>query len=155
MESTQVPHDHVQYAATTLYRYGYRCPQCTEAHAAESRERNRAAAAEAFTTEQRCFVLELVAAGVSVSEAAEVVGVDGAWVYARAVWDSDFAKELDLAGWTLCVLGPDHPKCGTATGYRGSVRDDTRPGCRGTGCREWKRESTRIYRTASDPASGR
>ncbi|MFF9090953.1 hypothetical protein ACF1BE_32170 [Streptomyces sp. NPDC014991] len=94
-------------------------------------------------------VLDLVAAQTPVAEAAEKAGVTLRQVYGRANWDSAFAEELDEAGWSLCVLGQDHPQCSTASGYRGNERSEAhRPACRGSGCREWRRGTSRLERAA-------
>ncbi|MDW6058085.1 hypothetical protein SAZ11_08280 [Streptomyces sp. FXJ1.4098] len=144
----RVEYDHEKFAPATLYRVGCRCPTCVEAHSAESLERRRALAEEVFTAEQRRRVVELVAAETPVPEAARKAGVTLHQVYGRANWDAQFAEEFDEAGWSLCVLGQDHPQCGTAGGYRGNERG-SRPACRGTGCREWRRGMSQQERAAA------
>ncbi|WP_228984231.1 hypothetical protein [Streptomyces sp. DH12] len=146
----RVQYDHARLSPVTLYRVGCRCPACVAAHSAESLERRRALAEEAFTAEQRRRVLELIAAQTPAPEAAEKVGVTLHQVYGRALWDAEFAEELDEAGWSLCVLGQDHPQCSTASGYRGNERGEAaRPACRGTGCREWRRGMSQQERGAA------
>ncbi|MFJ4880161.1 hypothetical protein ACIP93_33805 [Streptomyces sp. NPDC088745] len=136
----RVQYDHEKLSPTTLYRVGCRCQVCVAAHSAESLERRRALAEEAFPAEQRQRVLELVETQMPVAEAAEKVGVTLHQVYGRANWDFGFAEALDEAGWSLCVLGQDNPQCSTASGYRGNEGGRShRPPCRGTGCREWRR----------------
>ncbi|MFE4496096.1 hypothetical protein ACFRKD_26945 [Streptomyces niveus] len=150
----RVKYDHEKFAPATLYRFGCRCLACTKAHSAESRERRRALAEEAFTIEQRRRVLELVAAETPVPEAAEKVGVTLHQIYGRANWDVEFAEELDEAGWSLCVFSQDDPQCSTASGYRGNERGTApRPACRGTGCREWRRETSQQERAAEPEGS--
>ncbi|MFF6979394.1 hypothetical protein ACFZAV_16980 [Streptomyces sp. NPDC008343] len=136
----RVQYDHKRFAPATLYRVGCRCAECVAAHADESLERRRSLAEETFTAEQRRHVVELIAAQTPVPEAAKQAGVTLHQVYGRANWDAAFAGELDEAGWSLCVLGPDDPQCSTAGGYRGNERGEApRPACRGTGCREQRR----------------
>ncbi|OKI74952.1 hypothetical protein AMK11_35135 [Streptomyces sp. CB02414] len=146
----RVQYDHEKFAPATLYRVGCRCAACVDAHSAESRERRRALAEEAFTAEQRRRVLDLVAARTPVAEAAKEAGVTLHQVYGRANWDAAFAEELDEAGWSLCVLGQDDPQCSTAGGYRGNERGEApRPACRGTGCREWRRGMSQQERSVA------
>ncbi|GGU39263.1 hypothetical protein [Streptomyces violascens] len=146
----RVNYDHEKFAAVTLYRVGCRCPACVQAHSAESLERRRALAEKAFTAEQRNRVLELVAAQTPVPVAAQEVGVTLHQVYGRANWDLDFAEAFDEAGWSLCVLGQEHPKCSTPSGYRGNEGGTAgRPPCRGTGCREWRRGTSQQERAAA------
>ncbi|TGB05587.1 hypothetical protein [Streptomyces sp. MZ04] len=144
----RVQYDHERFAPATLYRVGCRCHVCVAAHSAESLERRRALAEEAFTAEQRMRVLDLVETQTPVAEAAEKAGVTLHQVYGRANWDAGFAEELDEAGWSLCVLGQDHPQCSTASGYRGNEKGQHRPPCRGTGCREWRRGMAQQERAA-------
>ncbi len=147
----RVQYDHERFSPATLYRAGCRCPECIEDHGAESTEWRRTRADEAFTPEQRERVVDLVADQTPVAEAAAMVGVTPYVVYARATWDGEFAAALDEAAWSLCVLGEAHPKCSTASGYRGSSRaTDPTPPCRGTGCREWRRGASRQERTAAE-----
>jgi hypothetical protein len=121
----RVQYDHERYAPATLYRAGCRCPVCVQAHSADSRARNHALA-----------------------EAAKEVGVPLGYVYGRAIWDAEFGEALDEAAWSLCVLGEDDPGCSTPSGYRGNPRGKSpRPACRGTGCREWRREQSRMERS--------
>ncbi|MBV7701041.1 hypothetical protein [Streptomyces sp. TRM70350] len=125
-------------------------PACVAAHSAESFERRRALAEESFTAEQRRRVLELVAAETPVPEAAQKAGVTLHQVYGRANWDAEFAEALDEAAWSLCVLGQEHPQCSTPSGYRGNERGSaSRPPCRGTGCREWRRGMAQQERAAA------
>jgi hypothetical protein len=142
----RIAYDHETYAPTTLYRVGCRCPTCTAAHTDESVARKRALSEEAFSAAQRRQVLDLVAAGASIPEAAGQAETSPHQVYGRALWDPEFADELDDAGWALCALGQDHPKCGTAGAYRGSIGGAVGKACRGTGCREWRRDSSRRER---------
>ncbi|MFF8464873.1 hypothetical protein ACF071_29520 [Streptomyces albidoflavus] len=145
----RVQYDHERFAPVTLYRVGCRCHACVAAHTAESRERRRALAEEAFTAEQRKRVLDLVETQTPVAEAAERAGVTLHQVYGRANWDAEFAEALDEAGWSLCVLGQAHPQCSTASGYRGNERGQAhRTPCRGTGCREWRRGMAQQERAA-------
>jgi hypothetical protein len=135
-----VEYDHDRYSPVTLYRVGCRCDVCMGAHAAAGRAQQRAAANEVFPAQSRRRLLELVASGVPVAEAATAVGVTSSRVYRRAEWDPGFAEELDEAAWALCLLGETSPQCGTASGYHGQPHQlNGRPGCRGTGCREWRR----------------
>lgn len=129
--------DHERYAPQTLYRVGCRCSTCRDAHAAESREWRRALAEELFPARKRRQVLDLVEAGTPVGEAARQVGVTQSLVYGRASRDVEFAEALDEAAWALCLLGQDSPQCSTPATYRGNR--SSRPPCRGTGCREWRR----------------
>ncbi|MFF8809880.1 hypothetical protein [Streptomyces omiyaensis] len=135
----RVRYDHERLAPATLYRIGCRCVICVADHSAESQERRRALAEAAFTADQRSRLLELVTAQTPVPKAAQEVGVTLHQVYGRATWDAEFAEALDEAGWSLCALGQDDPRCSTAAGYRGSEGGAHRPACRGTGCREWRR----------------
>ncbi|WP_307820462.1 hypothetical protein [Streptomyces sp. MC1] len=140
----KVQYDHERYAPSTLYRVGCRCPECTAAHNTESRQRRRALAEEKFPEPQRTRLVELVGEGTPVEDAAQEVGVSVGYVFGRATWDAAFADALDDAGWALCVLGESSPACGTAGAYRGNdSKRSPRPPCRGTGCREYKRESSR------------
>jgi hypothetical protein len=136
----KVQYDHEQFAPTTLYRVGCRCPVCTAAHSVESKERRRALAEEAFPEPKRERLLQLVSGARPVADAAAEVGVSIHQVYGRANWDAAFAERLDESGWSLCVLGESDAACGTASGYRGNAQGSSpRPACRGTGCREWRR----------------
>ncbi|MEW1657904.1 hypothetical protein [Streptomyces sp. NPDC093707] len=145
----RVRYDHEEFAPVTLYRVGCRCQPCVAAHSAESLERRRALAEEVFTPERRRRILDLVASQMPVAEAAEKAGVTLHQVYGRANWDAEFADELDEAGWSLCLLGQDHPQCSTASGYRGNANGKAhRPPCRGTGCREWRRGMAQQERAA-------
>ncbi|MFE7664731.1 hypothetical protein [Streptomyces celluloflavus] len=144
----RVEYDHAKYAPATLYRVGCRCRVCMAAHSAESWQRRRALAEEAFSSEQRRQVLALVEAETPVHEAAEQVGVTPQQVYGRANWDLEFAEQLDEAAWSLCVFGPEDPQCSTAGGYRGNERGG-RPACRGTGCRESRRGMAQWGRTTT------
>ncbi|MEU9925054.1 hypothetical protein AB0H51_27865 [Streptomyces griseoluteus] len=147
--SLKVQYDHERYAPSTLYRVGCRCPVCTAAHSTESQQRRRALAEEAFPEAKRTRLLELVADSTPVKDAAQKVGVSSHQVFGRAVWDADFAEALDEAGWALCVLGQTSPACGTAAAYRGNdSKTSPRPPCRGTWCREHRRESSRQERSA-------
>ncbi|MER7497101.1 hypothetical protein ABT033_31450 [Streptomyces pharetrae] len=144
-----VQYDHERYAPSTLYRVGCRCPACVRAHSADSQERKRALADEAFTEEKRARLVALVADATPVAEAAAEVGVTLGQVYGRATWDAAFAEELDEAAWSLCVLGQNDPACSTASGYRGKPGGkwkSPRPACRGTGCREWRRGQSHLER---------
>ncbi|MET8696844.1 hypothetical protein ABZV65_30390 [Streptomyces bauhiniae] len=143
----QVTYHHDRYSPATLYRVGCRCPNCRAAHTKESQERKRALAEAAFPAEKRQLVLDLVEAQTPVAEAASEAGVPLAAVYGRALWDAVFAEALDEAGWSLCVLGSDDPMCSSAPAYRGN--QSKRDPCRGTGCREWRRESSRQTRAAA------
>jgi hypothetical protein len=146
----RIEFDHDRFAPVTLYRAGCRCDPCTDAHNAASQERVRALAEEAFPAPRREQLLALVEGGMTVVDAAPEVGVTPHRVYARALWDDAFAEVLDEAAWSLCVHGEDSPTCGTAMGYRGLRRlKRTLPACRGTGCREWKREDSRRERASS------
>lgn len=146
----QVKYDHERYAAATLYRVGCRCPTCTAAHSSDSRERRRALSEETFPAEKRKRLVELIAAETPVAEAAAEVGVTVSQVYGRANWDATFADELDEAAWALCMLGEDDPRCSTAAGYRGNPGGRSpRPACRGTGCREWRRDQSQQERAAA------
>lgn len=144
----KVEYDHERYAPSTLYRVGCRCPVCVRAHSADSRDRNHALAEKAFPRQARERLLALVADAVPVAEAAAKVGVSLGYVYGRAIWDAEYGEALDEAAWSLCVLGESDPACSTASGYRGSPKGKSlRPACRGTGCREWRREQSRLERT--------
>ncbi|MFJ5099382.1 hypothetical protein [Streptomyces sp. NPDC088557] len=138
--------DHERFSPVTLYRIGCRCPVCTAAHRSASRERGRALAEQTFPEEMRRRVLDLVAAGTPVAQAAEQAGATLSRVYGRAVWDGAFAEGLDEAGWALCVLGEENPRCGTSGAYRGLEATEGRAACRGTGCREWRRDQARQER---------
>ncbi|MFE1130786.1 hypothetical protein [Streptomyces sampsonii] len=130
---------------------GCRCRACVAAHTAESLARRRALAEENFTAAQRRHVLDLVEKAAPLGEAAKRAGVTLQQVYGRATWDPDFGGALDEAGWSLCVLGQDHPQCSTASGYRGNERGTGqayRTPCRGTGCREWRRGMAQQERAA-------
>lgn len=131
--------DHTRYAPTTLYRVGCRCAVCASAHTAETVARSRALSEQALPAPARARLLKLVEEGATVPEAAAAVGVTHQQVYGRAGWDAEFGEALDEAGWFLCTLTPDHPSCGTASRWR-------RGGCRGTGCREWRRDTSRRER---------
>ncbi|MFF0698401.1 hypothetical protein ACFYU4_37925 [Streptomyces tendae] len=149
----RVQYDHERYAPSTLYRVGCRCPVCVRVHSADSQERKRALADEAFPVGKRARVVALVAAGTTVVDAAAEVGVTAGWVYGRATWDAAFAEEIDEAAWSLCVLGQDDPACSTAAGYRGKTGGKVpRPACRGTGCREWRRGQSQVERAESAAA---
>ncbi|WP_244224160.1 hypothetical protein [Streptomyces tirandamycinicus] len=146
----RVAFDHELFSPTTLYRVGCRCQTCVDAHTVESRERRHRLSDEAFPEEKQKRLLGLVADQMPVAEAAAAVGVTLGQVYGRANWDPSFAEELDEAAWSLCVLGPDSPGCSTPSGYRGYARGrDPRPACRGTGCREWRRETSQQARAAA------
>lgn len=143
----RVQYDHERFSASTLYRVGCRCPVCTAAHSAESKDRRRALAEDAFPEPKRRRLVELVSGSMPVPDAAKKIGVTIYQVYGRAAWDAEFAEALDEAGWSLCVLGDDSPACGTAGAYRGNPSvTSPRPACRGTGCRESRRESSRKER---------
>lgn len=143
----RIEFDHDRYAPLTLYRAGCRCDPCTRAHVAGSAARVRALADEAFPAQRRAELLVLVEDGTKVVDAARQVGVTAGRVYSRAMWDAAFAEALDEAAWSLCVHGEDSPTCGTAMGYRGLRRKKrTLAPCRGTGCREWRREDSRRER---------
>ncbi|MEE1764455.1 hypothetical protein [Streptomyces sp. SP18BB07] len=143
----RVQYDHERYAPSTLYRVGCRCPACVRAHSADSQERKRALADEAFPAEERARLVALVVDATPVAEAAAEVGVTVGQVYGRATWDAAFAEEIDEAAWSLCVLGQTDPACGTPSGYRGNPRGQSpRPACRGTGCREWRRSQSQVER---------
>ncbi|WP_208868544.1 hypothetical protein [Streptomyces viridosporus] len=145
-----VQYDHERYAPVTLYRVGCRCDVCAQAHAKAAMVQRRASAEETFPVESRRQLLEQVAGGIPVDQAAATVGVTRSRVYGRADWDPDFAEELDEATWALCVAGEDSPVCGTAGGYRGQPgRLNGRPACRGTACREWRRGAGREERAAA------
>ncbi|MFE7032411.1 hypothetical protein ACFU9Y_19040 [Streptomyces sp. NPDC057621] len=142
-----VEYDHERFSPVTLYRVGCHCDICTQAHAEASKAQRRASAEETFPAESRRRLLEQIAGGMPVAEAARAVGVTRNRVYGRAEWDPNFAQELDEATWALCVAGKDSPVCGTAGGYRGQPdRLNGRPGCRGTACREWRRGASRSER---------
>jgi hypothetical protein len=144
----RVQYDHERYAPATLYRAGCRCPVCVQAHSADSRARNHALAEDAFPRQARKRLLALVTNAMPVAEAAKEVGVPLGYVYGRAIWDAEFGEALDEAAWSLCVLGEDDPGCSTPSGYRGNPRGKSpRPACRGTGCREWRREQSRMERS--------
>ncbi|MFE2045718.1 hypothetical protein ACFXAZ_33345 [Streptomyces sp. NPDC059477] len=146
----RVAYDHGQYSPATLYRVGCRCKVCTRAHNADSLMRRRALAEETFPTDKRLLLVALIRGATPVAEAAAEVGVTPGRVYGRAAWDADFAQQLDEAGWALCVLGQDDPRCGTGGGYRGDSRAEVpRPGCRGTGCREWRRDRAQQERAGA------
>ncbi|MYU22863.1 hypothetical protein [Streptomyces sp. SID8352] len=147
----RVEYDHDRYGPATLYRVGCRCPVCMRAHTAESRERKRALSEEAFPAETRAEVITLVAAGTPIADAAAEAGVSLAKVYGRATWDLAFGDQLDEAAWSLCVLGENAPGCGSPAGYRGKPKGRaTRPACRGTGCREWRRAQAQAERSAAE-----
>jgi hypothetical protein len=144
----RVQYDHEKLSPATLYRVGCRCPVCVNAHSTESRARRRGLAEAAFTGEQRKRVLNAVAAGTPVADAAHQAKVTLHQVYGRATWDAEFAEDLDEAGWALCVLGHDDPLCGRPGAYRGYEQGEAyRPPCRGTGCREWRRDQAQQERT--------
>ena len=137
--------DHSKLAPVTLYRVGCGCPACRQAYVDEARERRRALSEERFPAAARETVLSRVWEGYTVVEAAEMAGVSTNQVYRRTEWDADFGSALDEAAWTLCQAGPDSPRCGTAGMYRG-LGTGYSP-CRGTGCREWRRESSQRNRS--------
>ncbi|MFI8943155.1 type I-E CRISPR-associated protein Cse1/CasA [Streptomyces syringium] len=144
-----IVYDHDAFAPATLWRVGCRCDRCTDWHNATSKQARRQAADDRFPTGQRRQVLENVAAGMAVADAAQLAGVTLHQVYGRATRDAQFAEALDEATWALCVLGPTHPQCGTATAYS----SHSGPPCRGTGCREWRRGASRQERAATEPPS--
>ncbi|MGW0491142.1 type I-E CRISPR-associated protein Cse1/CasA [Streptomyces olivaceus] len=139
-----IVYDHDTFAPATLWRVGCRCDRCTDWHNASTAQARRQTADEKFPAPARQAVLELVAGGMSVADAAQLAGVTLHQVYGRATRDEEFADALDEAAWALCVLGQDHPQCSTATAYA----SHSGPPCRGTGCREWRRAASRQERTA-------
>jgi hypothetical protein len=94
-----------------------------------------------FPQAARTSLLAAVSAGMPLPEAAAQVGVTATLVYGRAQRDPQFSEALDEAAWGLCVLGRTDPTCSTPTAYRHSQ-------CRGTGCREMRRESSRRERSS-------
>ncbi|MEU9333161.1 hypothetical protein AB0D49_08345 [Streptomyces sp. NPDC048290] len=146
----RVTYDHSRFTPVTLYRVGCRCKGCVSAHTADSRERRRALAEEAFPADKRILLVALIRGATPVAEAAAEVGVTPGQVHGRAAWDAAFADRMDEAGWALCVLGQGDPRCGTGGGYRGDSRTEVpRPGCRGTGCREWRRDRAQQERAGA------
>lgn len=139
--------DHGTFSPATLWRAGCHCDMCTDWHNAATRQERRQASDEKFTAEQRRRLLESVADGIAVADAAQLVGVTLHQVYGRATRDAEFATALDNAAWALCELGPTDPRCGTAIAYS----SHSGPPCRGTGCREWRRSASRKERGTTDP----
>lgn len=135
----QPPLDHERYSPVTLWRIGCRCEPCTQAHNKETRARCWAAADAAFPENARVVLLAALTLGTPLPDAAAAVGVNPAQVYGRAKWDTEFSQALDEAGWGLCALGRTDARCSTGTAYRHDR-------CRGTGCREMRRESSRRER---------
>lgn len=137
--------DHDKYSPVTLYRVGCRCAKCVAAHSSASRSRRRALSEKTFPRDRRDLVVALIAQGTPVPAAAQEAGVTVGQIYGRATWDEAFAEALDEAAWSLCVLGDDNPLCSTASGYRGHSGN----ACRGTGCREWRRDQSQQERAVS------
>lgn len=134
------PLDHSRYAPATLWRWGCGCPECTAWHNASTGQWKRGRAEQAFPAQARARLLELVADGAEVKDAAAELGLpSSATVYARARWDAEFSEALDEAAGALCKDAADS-RCGTPAGYRWMR-------CRATACRRAHNPDTRPART--------
>lgn len=132
LDEDQLPTlDHARLAPSTLWRMGCGCDDCLDWHNETTRERRRRIAAGAFPAQVRRRVLDEVAAGVPVPEAAKAAGVTVGQVWGCYRVHTDFARLLDEAGEALCQ-SPGDSRCGTPAGYAGLS-------CRGTACRIAKR----------------
>lgn len=132
--------DHKKFAPSLLWRVGCRCRRCSRAHTAATRVERNAVADALFPQEKRDQVLERIGEGAPVADAASEVEVSRRQVYGAATRDPEFRERLDEAGWALCDQGPQSPVCGTSRSWRA--------GCRGTGCRGWRRESSAAERAS-------
>ncbi|MYS33402.1 hypothetical protein K388_06708 [Streptomyces sp. KhCrAH-43] len=152
----QILLDHDAHPAHSLHRAGCRCDSCVTTLRRANQRAPRQESEEVFPRASRERLLVLVADGTPVKDAAAEVGVNSRWVYGRAQWDPDFAARLDEAGWVLCVFGVTDPRCSSQAGYRGhrGVRE-SRPPCRGTGCRKWLRDHTRSESEQTPPDEDR
>jgi hypothetical protein len=124
--------DHDRYSTATLWRIGCRCKTCHADHIEQTRTQRRQAALRAFPPAKQRIVLQEITDGMDLPAAAALVGVTRSQVYGLAIADEDFGAALREATWSLC-RDPGGPKCGNASGYY-SLR------CRGTGCRDYRRD---------------
>jgi len=97
------------------YRAAERDDDARAGHAAEARRIREERAADTFPPETRASVLEAVAKGVTLADAAQAVGLTRQFVSAWAVRDDGFADELDDA---YRAAAPTDTPHGTPTGYR-------------------------------------
>jgi hypothetical protein len=97
------------------WRYGDRDPSATAGHNADSRTYRQRLAAEAFPPGARRRVVDRVAAGTGLAEAATEVGVTWQAVRAWSSRDPEFFGQLDEACRAAAPPGTEH---GTAGGYR-------------------------------------